>query len=284
MGAARFERYGQECRRGGQMTSIVRVNEFELRHVTRPAELAAAQALRYRVFYEELGAIPDPETRKNHLDVDAFDEHADHLIVVDTSRPAGAMPCVVGCYRMLRESVAREIGGFYTASEFDLTGVSRERGEILELGRSCVDAAYRTGAVMQLLWRGIAAFQERYRFGLMIGCASLPGTDVATVAPQIRYLHEKHLAPLGLRPHAHSHRRIAHEPFAAHGYDSAAAGRSLPALLKGYLRLGGMIGEGAVLDEQFNTIDVCIVLPTDRIEARYLRHYRQDGPTDAVIA
>jgi putative hemolysin len=264
------------------MTSIVRVNELELRFVSRPAELAAAQALRYRVFYEELGAIPDPETRKNRLDIDGFDEHADHLVVVDLSRSTPAVPCVVGCYRMLREGVAREIGGFYTAREFDLSGVSRANGDILELGRSCVDADYRTGAVMQLLWRGIAEFQERYRFGLMIGCASLPGTDVAKVAPQIRYLHEQHLAPLGLRPCAHSHRRIAHEPFAAHDYDAAAAGRSLPALLKGYLRLGGMIGEGAVLDEQFNTIDVCIVLPTERIEARYLRHYRSERSDDAV--
>jgi L-ornithine Nalpha-acyltransferase len=264
------------------MTSIVRVNEFELRHITHQAELEAAQALRYRVFYDELGAIPDPETRRSRRDVDAFDEHADHLIVIDRSQSSPSAPYVVGCYRMLRESVAQRIGGFYTAGEFDLSGVSRERGEILELGRSCVDARYRTGAVMQLLWRGIAEFQEQYRFGLMIGCASLPGTDVASVAPQIRYLHEKYLAPLELRPHAHSHKRIAHEPFAARDYDQVAAARALPALLKGYLRLGGMIGEGAVLDEQFNTIDVCIVLPTDRIEARYLRHYRQDGPTDAV--
>ena len=266
------------------MTSLFRAKDLELRLISRPAELAAAQALRYRVFYEELGAIPDPETRKNRLDIDLFDEHADHLIVVDLSKSSGPMPCVVGCYRMLRESVARRIGAFYTADEFDLSGVSREGGEILELGRSCVDAAYRTGAVMQLLWRGIAEFHEQHHFGLMIGCASLPGTDIAAVAPQIRYLHEAHLAPLGLRPCAHSHRRIAHEPFSATNYDAGKAARDLPALLKGYLRLGGMSGEGAVLDEQFNTIDVCIVLPTERIEARYLRHYRQERSKDEVIA
>lgn len=258
------------------MTATARVGNLEARLATRPAELAAAQALRYRVFYEELGAIPDPETRKNRLDIDAFDEHADHLIVVDLSKPTGSMPCIVGCYRMLRESAARQAGGFYTAAEFDLGAVDRARGEILELGRSCVEVGYRTGAVMQLLWRAIAEYSALHRIGLMIGCASLPGTDVASVADQIRYLHENHLAPLELRPCAHSHRRVAHEPFAAADYDPRAAFRALPALLKGYLRLGGMIGEGAVLDEQFNTIDVCIVLPTDRIEARYLRHYGQD--------
>jgi len=234
------------------------------------------------VFYEELGAIPDAETRKLRLDIDAYDEHADHLIVVDLAKSKPGRPCIVGCYRMLRESVARGIGGFYTAHEFDLSGVDRGRGEILELGRSCVDPEYRTGLVMQLLWKGIALFQDAQHFGAMIGCASLPGTDVASVAPQIRYLHERHLAPLGLRPCAHSNRRIAHEPFAATGYDPAAAFRNLPALLRGYLRLGAMIGEGAVLDEQFNTIDVCIVLPTELIEARYMRHYRQERPSDAV--
>jgi putative hemolysin len=265
------------------MTVLTRVNNLEVRLVTRPAELAAAQALRFRVFYEELGAIPDEATRRTRLDIDRFDESADHLIVVDLARTEGAVPCVVGCYRMLRESVARRVGGFYTAGEFDLSGVTAPEGrEVLELGRSCVDAEYRTGTVMQVLWRAIAEYQAWHKIGLMIGCASLPGTDVAPVAEQIRYLHERHLAPLGLRPCAHASRRVAHEPFAVAAYDPQRAFRALPALLKGYLRLGAMVGEGAVLDEQFNTIDVCIVLPTDRIEARYVRHYGQDRPTDVM--
>jgi len=265
------------------MSVIARVSDLEVRLAVRPAEIAAAQALRYRVFYEELGAIPDPQARKNRLDVDAFDEHADHLIVVDLAKSEGSLPCIVGCYRMLRGSIARSIGGFYTAHEFDLSGVTVPGGlEMMELGRSCVDAEYRTGMVMQLLWRAIAEYIAWHKIGLMIGCASLPGTDVAPVAAQIRYLHEKHLAPLGLRPCAHSGRRVAHEPFAADSYDPRAAFRALPALLKGYLRLGGMIGEGAVLDEQFNTIDVCIVVPSDRIDTRYVRHYGHERPTDAL--
>ncbi len=266
------------------MTTIVRLDDLELRLATRPAELAAAQALRYRVFYDEMGAVGDPETRRSRRDVDAFDAHADHLIVVDRARSTPGRPRVVGCYRMMRESVARQIGGFYTATEFDLSGVFAERGEILELGRSCVARAYRSGAVMQLLWKGIAAVTEQLGCGLLIGCASLPGTDVAAVAPQIRCLHERYLAPIGLRPCALANRRIAHEPFAVDGYDPAAAFRMLPPLLKAYLRVGAMIGEGAVLDEQFNTIDICIVLPTDRIEARYQRHYglgRADQPVAA---
>ncbi|MDF1585092.1 GNAT family N-acetyltransferase [Marinimicrococcus flavescens] len=266
------------------MTLIAQVNELELRWAQEARELAAAQALRYQVFYEEMGAVPDAGARLERRDRDAFDAIARHLIVVDRSRSTGGTPAVVGCYRLLRESVARRHGGFYTATEFDLGGLSSEAGEVLELGRSCVHADYRGGAVMQLLWRGIAEYQARHRFGLMIGCASLPGRDVARVARQVRYLHERHLAPLGLRPCARSSRRVAHEPFAAAAYDPSVAFRRLPPLMKGYLRLGAMIGEGAVLDEQFNTIDLCIVLPTDRIEARYRRHYAVQPAREPAFA
>ena len=266
------------------MTTIVQLNDLELRVATEAAELQAAQSLRYQVFYEEMGAVPDPAARRSRRDVDPFDAHAEHLIVIDHARSTSSRPHVVGCYRMLRESVARRIGGFYTSAEYDLSGVTDRRGEILELGRSCVAREYRSGLVMQLLWKGIAELSEQFGSGLMLGCASLPGTDVAAVAAQIRYLHERHLAPIGLRPCALAHRRIAHEPFGIDGYSPERAFRSLPPLLKAYLRVGAMIGEGGVLDEQFNTIDVCIVLPSERIERRYLKHYRQERTDDPVAA
>lgn len=266
------------------MTLIAQVNELELRWATEARELDAAQALRYRVFYEEMGAVADAATRRDRRDRDDFDAIARHLIVVDRSRSSGCAPRVVGCYRLLRESVAKRHGGFYTAAEFDLSGLTAVSGEVLELGRSCVDVAYRGGAVMQLLWRGIADYQIRHRFGLMIGCASLPGRDVARIAREVRYLHERHLAPLGMRPCARSSRRVAHEPFAAEAYDPSIAFRRLPPLMRGYLRAGAMVGEGAVLDEQFNTIDLCIVLPTDRIEARYRRHYAVQRDLEPALA
>lgn len=258
------------------MTSI---NDLEVRLAQSANELWQAQALRYRVFFEEMGAVADEATASRRLDVDRFDELADHLVVLDHSR---RRPKVVGCYRMLRSEVVGDLSAFYSAAEYDLSVLSTRRREILELGRSCVDAAYRTGTVMQLLWRGIAQYLEAYEVGLMIGCASLPGTDITRVAPQIRYLHEHHLAPLPMRPHAHSHCRVAHEPFAAENYVPARAQRMLPPLLRGYLRVGAMIGEGAVLDQQFNTIDVCIVLPTQQIDDRYLRHYQPSLPATAA--
>lgn len=261
------------------MSISVRVKDLEARLAVDEREVRAAQELRYRVFFEEQGAIADPLTRRRRRDVDHFDEYADHLVVIDHSRSTPLRPKVVGCYRLLRESVALRTVGFYSQAEYDLRPLlsrsarARACGEILELGRSCVDAEHRTGAVMQLLWRAIARYLDEHQISVMIGCASLPGTDIAAVAPQIRWLHENHLAPLELRPVALAARRVAHEPFAQEGFDARAAFRALPPLIKGYLRLGAMVGEGAVLDEVFNTIDVCIVLPTERIAANYRRHF-----------
>ena len=154
---------------------VTRVNQFELRLVNGGPDLDAAQALRYQVFYEEMGARPSPAARAMRRDADRYDAVADHLVVVDLERVGGWLSPVVGCYRVLRESVAARHEGFYTSNEFDLTGVRAPYGEVMELGRSCVHADYRGGPVMQLLWRGIAAYVFLHRIDLLFGCASLPG-------------------------------------------------------------------------------------------------------------
>ena len=267
------------------MIVIMRVNDLELRLVNDGPEIDAAQALRYQVFYEEMGAVPSPAMRATRRDVDRYDSLADHLVVVDIERTVDArLPQVVGCYRVLRESVAQRHGGLYTAGEFDLAGVRAPYGEVMELGRSCVDADYRTGGVMQLLWRGIADYLETYRVGLMLGCASLPGTDPDAVAPALSYLHHHHLAPAELRPRAVPHRRVDADRLPPDRYDSRQVSRHLPPLLKAYLRIGGMIGDGAVVDEQFNTIDVCLVLPTPAVKLRSPRLFRQQHRASIAAA
>ena len=257
------------------MTIIARANQLELRLVQAGPEVEAAQRLRYRVFYEEMGAVPTAAMRATRRDMDQFDAVAEHLVVVDLDRPAVEQPCVVGCYRVLRQSVAARHAGFYTAGEFDLTGIVAPLGELMELGRSCVEPDYRNGAVMQLLWRGIADHIDRHGVGLMLGCASLPGTDPDAAAPLLSYLHHHHLAPIGLRPRALAQRLVPTDRIPLAALDARAALRALPPLLKAYLRMGGMIGEGAVVDRQFNTIDVCLVLPSARVVAHSQRHYRQ---------
>lgn len=255
------------------MTILSRLKTLELRLASTAAEIDAAQALRYRIFYEEMGGRPTPALKAARRDIDRYDGLADHLIVVDLDQPV-AERSVVGCYRLLRDEVARPAGGFYSSQEFDLDSVIGA-GRMLELGRSCIDPDWRGGTVMQLLWRGIADYVELHDIGLMLGCASLPGTDPDPLALPLTYLHRHHLAPLSLRPRALPHRFVPADRLEGRQIDAMAAIKALPPLVKGYLRLGGMIGDGAVIDAEFNTVDVCLVLPAKCVQARYLRHFAQ---------
>ena len=145
----------------------------------------------------------------------------------------------------------------------------------MELGRSCVDAAYRNRAAMQLLWRGIAAYVFHYQIDLMFGCASLPGTDPDAVAVELTYLYQNHLAPPALRPRALPHRFVEMQRLPPESIDPRPALAQLPPLIKGYLRLGGFVGDGAVIDRQFNTTDVAVVVKTDLVTDKYYRHYER---------
>jgi putative hemolysin len=255
------------------MTADAIVRHLDLHLTQDPLLVAAAQELRYRVFYQELGAAADPATAAARRDADAFDAVADHLLVVDRDRPAARGPRIVGCYRLLRGSVAAGHGGLYTAGEFDLGIFADRLDRVVELGRSCVDPAYRNGSVMQLLWRGIARYLERHGLEIMLRCASLPGTDLEVLGPSLAYLGSHHLAPAAICPRALPGRYVALPPEAAFTPLELRRGKlQLPPLLKAYLRMGGLIGDGAVVDRQFNTVDVCLVLPTERLKDRYLRH------------
>lgn len=260
-------------------------NDLELQQVQDPLLVAAAQALRYRVFYEELGAVADPATRAAGRDADAFDAVADHLVVIDRTRAVAGDPGLVGCYRLLRGPVAAAHGGFYSAGEYDLGVFADRLPRVVELGRACVHPDYRNGSVMQLLWRGVARYLEAHGLELMLGCASLPGTDLEAHGPALAYLGACHLAPEALRPRALPARHVplpAADAFTPMALERAK--RALPALLKAYLRMGGLIGDGAVVDRQFNTVDVCLVLPTERIRDRYLRHLATRPGSHAVAA
>ena len=167
---------------------------LEVRLATTPEDVAASQALRFAVFYEERSAIADAEMAILKRDIDAFDAAADHLLVVDHARGEGAAG-IVATYRLLRRHQAAQAGRFYTSAEYDISMLVAEEGEILELGRSCVHADYRSKHVIDLLWRGIAAYVFRFDIKTMFGCASLPGTDVDALALPLSYLYHNHLAP-----------------------------------------------------------------------------------------
>jgi putative hemolysin len=269
-----------------------RLGSLEVRLAVTAEEVDAAQALRYRVFYEEMGAIPTPEMVARQRDFDTFDEHCDHLLVFDHMRKDKSP--VIGTYRLIRRGAAAKSGGFYSANEYDITPLLQYPGEILELGRSCIDAEYRTGPVMQILWRGLTAYVFKHDIRLLFGCASLPGTDPQALALPLSYLHYHHLAPPGLCPKAVPERyvdmrlmpREAFDPntvFDNMKMDPRSGSNSLPPLIKGYIRVGGFVGEGAVIDHQFNTTDVCIIVKTDLITSRYLRHYERSNKKDILL-
>ncbi|MCQ4162413.1 GNAT family N-acetyltransferase [Roseomonas sp. GC11] len=252
----------------------LRSGPLGVRIATSAAEIDAAQALRYRVFYDEMGAHPDAETAARRRDSDAFDAVADHLLVLDHNLGEG-VENVVGTYRLIRRGAAERAGGFYSAAEYDLGPLQANGGNLLELGRSCVAVEYRNRAAMQLLWSGIAAYVSVHGIDLMFGCASLPGTDLDALAVPLTYLHANHLAPEPLRPRALPERFVPMDRLDPAGVDPRAALNDLPPLIKGYLRLGGFVGDGAVIDTQFNTTDVCIVVKTDLVTEKYSRHYER---------
>ncbi len=252
----------------------LRAGHLGVRIANTPSDLDAAQALRYRVFYDEMGAFADTATRSTRRDIDEFDNVADHLLVVDHAIGPGPEG-VVGTYRLVQREAADVIGNFYTAGEYDIARLLAFPGSLLELGRSCVDTRYRNRAVMQLLWRGIAAYVFHHRIDLMFGCASLTGTDPDRLGNELTYLYLNHLAPPALRPRALPDRYVEMRRVDPDVVDGRRVIASLPPLVKGYLRLGGFVGDGAVVDEQFNTTDVVIVVKTDLVTDKYYRHYER---------
>ena len=260
------------------------MSNLELRKSTRPRlsvrlarndeDLAAVQRLRWQVFFEERRAASVIEAA-THSDSDDYDPLCDHLLVIDEEAEGGAG--VVGTYRLLRESVTRAHSGFYSAGEFNIdlliSGPSRPAGELLELGRSCVLPAYRTSATIQLLWRGIASYIADNGIGLMFGCASFPGTDPEPHAEALSYLYHHHRAAPDHRPVVRGGKGIDLERRPPGGFDERKAMFQLPPLIKGYLRVGAKFGDGAFVDHDFNTIDVCVVMPVERISERYAARF-----------
>lgn len=260
------------------LQSLGRVGSLEVRLAQTAAEVRQAQKLRYQIFYQEGPAIPNPARLLARRDVDAYDAICDHLLVIDHAvRDRGALnrPAVVGTYRLLRQPIADDHGGFYTAGEFDISGlIARHRHlQFLELGRSCVLAPYRNKRTVELLWHGIHAYILQNRCDVMIGCASLEGTDPKRLALPLSFLHHYAPAPDVWRAQALPERYVDMNRMSKQTIDPKEALRTLPPLIKGYLRLGAYVGDGAVVDHEFGTTDVLIVLPVSIIQKRYFEHF-----------
>ena len=221
-------------------------------------ETAEAQRLRYKVFAEEMGAhLPGTGV----LDEDGFDAFCDHLLVRDSHSNQ-----VVGTYRMLNPQKANEAGGYYSAGEFDLGRIEHLFDRTVEVGRACVHRDYRTGGTITLLWAGLARYMQIHRLEYMIGCASVPMHDGGHIATSLYYkLMDEYMAPADYRVFPHNQLPVS------------LLNRNLqvacPPLLKGYLRLGAYICGAPAWDPYFNTADMLVMLPLNRINPRYATHF-----------
>jgi putative hemolysin len=264
-----------------QWPVLATAGALEVRLAETDGEVELAQRLRYHVFYEEMSAVPSPEMREARRDFDKFDEVCDHLLVVDRSAVGDdGQPLVVGTYRLTRDVDAQRAGGFYTSGEFDMSRMlaAYEGKRLLELGRSCVLKTYRSRTTtMQLLWKGLMAYVARFSIDLMFGCASFPGTDADALALPLSYMHHFHPIPAGMEVKARPELYVPMNRLPKDAVDPKEGMRALPPLLKGYVRAGACIGDGAVIDRQFGTIDVFIYFPLSNIDARYKSRFGLAG-------
>jgi L-ornithine Nalpha-acyltransferase len=266
--------------------SLAEMGSLEVRLAHGEDEIRETQRLRYQVFYNEGGAIPDAATTISCCDADEYDNFCDHLIVTDNLCGNGVKKenlKIVGTYRLLRGDRAQHAKGFYSAGEFDIVPLLMRHADkrILELGRSCVLESYRNKRVIELLWRGLLAYIRMHRIDVLIGCASFPGIAPDAHAEALSYL--AHYAGAKgewtVRAHSDLYQQMTMIP--KESLDERSARESLSPLIKGYLRLGARFGDGAVVDIKFNTTDVFVVMPVDHIDLRYIHFFGGSERTSA---
>lgn len=267
-----------------------RIGDLEVRLARTRADLRLAQRLRYEVFYQEMSAKPSIRAQMRRRDEDRYDALCDHLLVIDvaatqqTKTWRGKLkPRVVGTYRVLRQEIAERSFGFYTQGEYDIAPLinSKPGLKFLELGRSCVLKPYRTKRSVELLWHGLWTYIREHKMDVMIGCASFEGVDPQEHAMALSFLHHTSLAPPEWRVRAHDDIRVEMNRMPKAQVNTKAALKALPPLIKAYLRLGAFVGDGAVIDRQFGTVDVLIIMPVAKIDPRYFEHY---GAPDEVTS
>ncbi|MDX8348642.1 GNAT family N-acyltransferase [Cognatiyoonia sp. IB215446] len=248
-----------------QMTETKTAALFQVELAKTADDLRKIQRLRYDVFVAELGGTGPHVDHAARLERDRFDDHAKHLMLRDLTRPSGQD--VVGVYRLLTQAGAATAGQFYCESEYNLSVLRSGGKRLLELGRSCLHRDYRGGPGLMHLWGALSDYVGAHQIEVLFGVASFHGTDLDRVAAQLSLLYHHYRAPEASRTHAIGPTAQRMDLIPRDAIDRVAAMRDMPALIKAYLRLGGMVGDGAFIDHAFNTIDVCLILPTDAVPA-----------------
>ena len=239
-------------------------NRFLVKIAESENEVRAAQLLRYRIFREEQGRL---KNCRIHCDRDEFDCRCAHLLVVDKNTAS-----VLGTARLHFGKNLPPGGGFYSEQEFRFSGLTDKKSQILEVGRSCVAPQWRNGAVVALLWAGIAEVRRRMRFDYMLGCASLEQTDFSLARGIYRKMVEKKLVTSS--PHGAVRRAYHLLPSPSMVLDDEKFQAVLPPLLKGYLRLGAKICGEPAFDRKFGSIDFPVWFDFINLPEKYCRHFK----------
>lgn len=252
------------------MTERQEEKKLEVRLAETPEEIEKTLALRYNVFNAELGEGL-PESADTQKDRDKYDDHCDHLIVIDRANN----DMIVGTYRIIRTSVAREGIGFYSDNEFDLSYIYNLKDEVAELGRGCVHLDYRDGSVLPLLWAGLAWYVQKFKCRYMMGCGSVHSTDPALASQIYAYFKKKDwlTKEFQVPPTAE---------FTMEGFQEDAelinekeVGLEVPSLIKGYVRAGAKVGSFPAVDKVFKTTDFFILFDSEKVEEKYGKRYRK---------
>lgn len=250
--------------------------QFDVRWAASEEDVREAQALRYRVFGTEMGAKLAPIGAVSGLDIDHFDPFCDHLLVRTVGHHHDELGTLVGTYRVLSPHAAKRAGGFYTDGEFDLQPIASLRSNAIELGRSCVDPAWRSGAVIMVLWSALARYMLLHEVDTMIGCASV-GLDrgMQHAAEVWRQLRDIYLVDSQWQVHPHIPLPLFDTSFVPSGMHNHGLAET-PPLIKGYLRCGARLLGAPALDVDFNTADLPIMLRVSDLAPRYRKHFLGD--------
>jgi putative hemolysin len=255
-----------------------RYGTFEILLATTKKEVRKAQRLRYKVFFQEGHAVAPPGAALVRRDLCRFDKICDHLLIIDAAARNSfgrVKPKVVGTYRLLHGEVAAQHGGFYSQGEFDIAPLLARHVDkrFLELGRSCVHPKYRSKRVIELLWRGLWIYAKHHKIDVLVGCASLSGTNPLALALPLSFLHHRAAAEAEWQVHPREGRGVPMAILDKAALDARKGIAALPPLLKAYVRIGAKFATGAVIDESYGTIDVFTIMPIAEIEARYIAYF-----------
>ena len=228
-------------------------------------EIKKAQSLRYKIFFKEKKIKKKSFKFLLQRDYDFYDKISDHLIIIDNNREI--RDNVIGTYRLLRGNCAKLYRGFYTEQEFDISNLKKNFSskDILELGRSCVHPQYRSGIILKLLWQGISNYIKMYKIKILMGCASFHGTNPSKFKDEFSLLYERYRLPEDYDVKSLQSNEISFNKNINH----STILNKLPPLIKGYLRAGGMVSENFYIDTEFETIDYCVIMLTEKIVSRY---------------